>query len=105
MEECMLNQQGWQGRLKAEVGDQLYFDLSRDDEEVLGKQYDKIVERVVELLKGGYPEVSFDNNHQTTSTLSMAMKASDSHHQSNDSGEKGPPSAESVSSQWYERFG
>ncbi len=103
MEECMLSQEGWRGRLKAEVGHQLYFDLSSSDEEgVLEVQYDKIVERVVELLKERFPEVSFDNNLQTsTRKASRRLKSSEMDHRNDSNGLKGSPVLFPFV-QWYE---
>ncbi len=52
MEECMLSQEGWQGggRLMAEVGHQLYFDLSSDDKDVFEERCNEVFVRVVKLL-------------------------------------------------------
>ncbi len=103
MEECMVNQERWQngGRLMAEVGHQLFFDLSSDSEELLEKQYDKLVERVVELLKERYPEVSFKNNLQPFSPLPVTKKSKEINERNDNSGKDSP----SVSVPWYAKFG
>ena len=50
MEECMLNEKGWQGRLKTEMAHQLYFDLSSDDKDVFEERCNEVFVRVVKLL-------------------------------------------------------
>mmetsp|Transcript_22777 Transcript_22777/g.24896 ORF Transcript_22777/g.24896 Transcript_22777/m.24896 type:complete len:374 (+) Transcript_22777:1140-2261(+) len=90
MEECMLSQEGWQGggRLKAEMGHKIYFDLCSDEEGVLEVQYDKIVERVVELLKERFPEVPFDKHLSTSSKrLSRQFNSSDKKNRNVNSGQ------------------
>ncbi len=108
MEECMLNERYWKGRLKAEMGHQLYFDLSKsydgdDDEGLLKLQYDKLVERVVELLTERYQDVSFSHNFlEPSSTLSTIKNSSIFSDQTDNSGQT---EEDVVSLQWYKGLG
>jgi hypothetical protein len=55
MEKTMSNPSRWEiGRLKAEIGDELFVDLSSDEEEVFEQRCDELVERVLGLLKAKY---------------------------------------------------
>lgn len=55
MEKSMSNPSRWEiGRLKAEIGDELFVDLSSDEEEVFKQRCDELVERVMGLLRARY---------------------------------------------------